>query len=366
LNPGGKREERHDAMKCRKCGYVSFDDLESCKNCGQPFASGKEEVAAESEEGRLQDELFSLKLEDDDSTREEAATAFPSPEAEPVVPDSGPEELTLKGVDEERPEEGEPGLFLDEEPVVPAVGTGDEDIPGDAEERAAAAWERAGERAEAVPEEVVLPNMEVDFDPAAVVEESEAEPFGEDVPFQVEEIVVGAGDSGPEPIIDDETALPEDLWIEEGAGFVPRLGAFAIDSGAILAVLGLFFLGALGALGSYGYGWSHIRTPVGIGALFVPFYLLGLFVSMCYYTFFVGWAGRTPGKALMGLDIQRTDGGEMTYTRAFLRWVGYLVSITFAGLGFLWIVIDERKRGWHDYLSGTWVKNLREEPLDET
>ena len=66
-------------------------------------------------------------------------------------------------------------------------------------------------------------------------------------------------------------------------------------------------------------------------------------------------------RRLVRLDVRRTDGGPMSYTRAFLRWVGYLVSLTFAGLGFLWIFFDERKRGWHDYLSGTWVKNLRGE-----
>jgi len=352
-------------MKCQKCGYVSFDDLESCKNCGLSFASGEKSEEAGSEEARLQDELFSLKLEDGDSAREEAAVVSPPPAGERVGPAPAAQELTLESIDGDGATEEKPALFLEEEPIVPAVGTGDAALPESPEETAAAGREKAEEPVEAIPDEVVLPKMEVDFDPAAVVEEEEAGPFGTDAPFQGEEIIVGGGDGGPEPIIDDESALPEDLWIEEGAGFVPRLGAFAIDAGAILAVLGLFFIAALATLGSYGYGWSHIRTPAGIGALFVPFYLLGLFVSMCYYTFFAGWIGRTPGKALMGLDIQRTDGGEMTYTRAFLRWVGYLVSITFAGVGFLWIVIDERKRGWHDYLSGTWVKNLREEPLED-
>lgn len=353
-------------MKCKKCGYVSFDNLESCKNCGLSFAFDEEEAVAGSETGRLQDELFSLKPEDGDSTREEAAAVSPSLEGEKSGTTPGAQESAPEGIDADREMEEEPALYLDEEPVPPAVVRAEEltletsDVDGTAGERVPAAWEVAEEREEAVPDEVVLPKLEIDFDPAAVTGASEEEPLGEDALFQEEEIIAGGGDDEREEIIDDETALPEDLWIEEGAGFVPRLGAFAIDAGAISGVLGLFFLGALGALGNFGHGWSYLRTPAGIGALFVPFYLLGLCVSMCYYTFFGGWTGRTPGKVLMGLDIQRTDGGEMTYTRAFLRWVGYLVSITFAGLGFLWIVIDERKRGWHDYLSGTWVKNKRE------
>jgi uncharacterized RDD family membrane protein YckC len=210
-----------------------------------------------------------------------------------------------------------------------------------------------------------LPSMEVDLDPAAM--DAGVEDYGRAV-FSEAETFVETPESGsgePGSIIDDDAEIPEDLWIEEGAGFAPRLAAFAVDSAIIAGLLGFFFFSAVLVLVAGGHGWSHIRTPAGSWALFVPFYLLSLFVSMCYHTFFPGWSGRTPGKAVMKLDIHRTDGGPMTYTRAFLRWVGYLVSLTFAGLGFLWIFIDERKRGWHDYLSGTWVKNLRDEHAED-
>lgn len=163
----------------------------------------------------------------------------------------------------------------------------------------------------------------------------------------------------PVPIIDDESGIPEDQLVEEGAGFLARLQAVAIDLAILGGVLFLFLVAAVLVLSTSGYGWTRLKTPEGIAALFLPFYLLGLFLGLSYFTFFLGWSGRTPGKALLNLDVRRTDGGEMTYTRGFLRGVGYLVSITFAGLGFLWIVFDERKRGWHDYLSGTWVKDLK-------
>lgn len=165
----------------------------------------------------------------------------------------------------------------------------------------------------------------------------------------------------PPSIIDDESGIPEDLWVEEGAGFLARLQAVAIDLAILGGVLFLFLVAAVLVLSTSGYGWTRLKTPEGIAALFLPFYLLSLFLSLSYFTFFLGWSGRTPGKALLNLDVRRTDGGEMTYTRGFLRGVGYLVSLTFAGLGFLWIVFDERKRGWHDYLSGTWVKDLKSE-----
>jgi uncharacterized RDD family membrane protein YckC len=400
-------------MKCPQCGYVSFDNLAACKNCGRSFESQGEKSASKGQEPRLQDELFALAAEEEqeagpavagedseeavqepllESVVEEAAeeepVLVPEEDAEALVPEAE-EMLTLED-GAEWPGEEE-GTELVREDIPPASENGvsspallpEEEggsAPGGHEEPPLETVDQPAQREEAQagmnagPEVAPpLPSMEIEFDPSSVVEEEEEKlPVEKEVAGQEDRAEPGTSqdpgvaseESTPEPIFDDDTELPEDLWVEESAGALPRLAAFAVDAGAILALLSLFFAGAVAALSVYGYGWQQLKTPAGIGALFVPFYLLGLFVSMCYYTFFPGWMGKTPGKAAMGLDIQRTDGGSMTYTRAFLRWAGYLVSLTFVGLGFLWILIDERKRGWHDYLSGTWVKNLRKEQLE--
>lgn len=295
-------------MKCPQCGYVSFDDAEECKQCGAVIKdmADSEEAAIDS---KLQEELFSLARDDEEESDLAEGRLPASDQADREEEFNGDREFRFDG------------------PV------------GDAEEEGPA-------------EAVSLPDLNVDFDPAATTEDGTPPP-GEDHEFAFSAKPVEAV-----PIIDNEVELPEDLWIEEGAGFLKRLAAFVVDAAILLGVLSLFLGGALLALSSDGYGWSHLKTPEGISALFVPFYLLGLLVSLGYFTFFVGWSSRTPGKALLQLDVRRTDGGEMSYSRAFLRWVGYLVSITFAGLGFLWVFFDERKRGWHDYLSGTWVKDL--------
>ncbi len=310
-------------MKCQKCGYVSFDDLSECKKCGARLGTA-DESSGEEQLTRLQEELFSLDQGEEDTVEEERPPAVREGQAE--------ESLLLER----------------EEPS--AENDGD--------------FTLATAEAEEVP--LGLPSLSVDLDPAEnEPPEEEDDAGGEEEQWPEdqgeEETALPAEPVRSEAIIDDETRLPEELWIEEGAGFFPRLLALAVDGLILAGVLSLFFLGALAALSTGGYGWSYVKTPEGIYALSVPFYLLGLLVSLGYFTFFIGWAARTPGKALLALDVRRTDGGTMTYSRAFLRWVGYLVSITFAGLGFLWVFFDERKRGWHDYLSGTWVKNLRHE-----
>ena len=65
--------------------------------------------------------------------------------------------------------------------------------------------------------------------------------------------------------------------------------------------------------------------------------------------------GFTPGKGLLGLRILRADGQRIGLGRAIVRYAGYWVSLIFLGLGFIWILFDRRRRGWHDKLAGTCV-----------
>jgi uncharacterized RDD family membrane protein YckC len=64
----------------------------------------------------------------------------------------------------------------------------------------------------------------------------------------------------------------------------------------------------------------------------------------------------TPGKMLMDVEIvsaktlQRPGPGQLV-----IRYLGYIVSSLPLGLGFLWILFDKRKQGWHDKLAGTRV-----------
>lgn len=337
---GSNEEESgwgREPMKCPECGYVSFDDLRACKKCGASLETSTQD---ERVQPRPQKELFSFDNEkeaggEEAAKNEEAGVG----KAPPLVEEVSPGDL--------------PPFF----PEDSGGGESAEKERGREEESGASAPALPPGKSEGAEDgETSLPDLELDIDTAA--DEYAAVPVPEP---SAKESAPAVSSGAPEPIFDDETVLPEDLWVEEGAGFLPRLLAFAVDSLIILTVLFLFFMAAAAVLSSDGYGLSRIRTPEGISALFVPFYLLSLFLSLSYFTFFLGWTGTTPGKALFKLDVRRTDGGRMSYTRAFLRWVGYLVSVTFAGLGFLWVFFDERKRGWHDYLSGTWVKNLRHE-----
>lgn len=64
----------------------------------------------------------------------------------------------------------------------------------------------------------------------------------------------------------------------------------------------------------------------------------------------------TPGKLLLDCEIVNAkDGKPITFQQALLRYLGYFISSLVFGLGFLWVLWDKRKQGWHDKIAGTVV-----------
>lgn len=64
---------------------------------------------------------------------------------------------------------------------------------------------------------------------------------------------------------------------------------------------------------------------------------------------------KTLGQALLGLRVLRTDGRSLTLRPAIRRILGYYVSFLALFLGFLWVLIDDRRQGWHDKIADTVV-----------
>jgi uncharacterized RDD family membrane protein YckC len=77
-----------------------------------------------------------------------------------------------------------------------------------------------------------------------------------------------------------------------------------------------------------------------------------------YYTYFFG-NGQTPGMKRAKIKLCRTDGTyPIGYGRGFFRCVGMIISSQIFGLGYLWILIDKDKQGWHDKIADTYVVKL--------
>lgn len=71
----------------------------------------------------------------------------------------------------------------------------------------------------------------------------------------------------------------------------------------------------------------------------------------------LGWGlfGATLGKRLLGICIVREDGGRLTLWDAAVRYIGYVIACMPLRLGLAWMLLDEKRRGWHDILARTIV-----------
>lgn len=128
------------------------------------------------------------------------------------------------------------------------------------------------------------------------------------------------------------------------SGLFRRLAALLYDA---VLLAGLLFAATLAILPWHGGIAFRPHDPV------FSAYLLGI-------TFvFFGWSwthgGQTLGMRAWRIRVVTAEGGPITWNRAVLRFVSALVSLSLLGLGYLWILFDSRKRGWHDLASGTWV-----------
>lgn len=140
------------------------------------------------------------------------------------------------------------------------------------------------------------------------------------------------------------------------AGFLSRLVAFVVDLVIILTALAVFRL-TVQAL----YDFFTAIVPV-LEFSFIDALLLRLgsvtasaIAQGAYFILFWTLNGQTPGMALMGLQVIHNDTIRPTLPASIIRYFGYWLSAVALGLGFLWVLIDRKRRGWHDILAGTYV-----------
>ncbi len=87
---------------------------------------------------------------------------------------------------------------------------------------------------------------------------------------------------------------------------------------------------------------------------FVLLVLAMFLIVFAYFPFFWARGGQTPGMRPFGLVVVRDkDGSRIGWGAAWLRLLGMYVASSVFYLGFIWIFVDKRRRGWHDLIAGT-------------
>ena len=119
-----------------------------------------------------------------------------------------------------------------------------------------------------------------------------------------------------------------------------RLGAYVLDIAVpSVVVMIVMMMGAAG--GDSGIGFI-------IGAV--------LLLAYAVYALMLFAQGTTPGKKMLGMRVVKEDGSTAGFLTMLLReWVGKFISAMIFYLGFLWILFDRDKQGWHDKLTSTYV-----------
>jgi uncharacterized RDD family membrane protein YckC len=154
------------------------------------------------------------------------------------------------------------------------------------------------------------------------------------------------------------------------AGFTSRMLALAIDVGLVILFMAMTgwifqtvgsFLSDTPLMDSLSLTEQMIST---IGAIVTG--LNAATVVIAYAFIFWILTGQTPGMMLLGLRVVSTDGGRVTFWRAMLRLLGYIISVTLLFIGFFWVLVDDRRQGWHDKLAKTYVVYSWDAHPDET
>lgn len=129
-----------------------------------------------------------------------------------------------------------------------------------------------------------------------------------------------------------------------------RLLAYVVD--AILVSVLVTVVTVLLAIPIAALAIAGADALAALGGLLVFVALLA--VSLGYFPWFWVKGGATPGMRIFNLKVVRDrDGGPLGWSEAFLRLVGFWISSLVFYLGFAWILIDKRRRGWHDLIAGT-------------
>lgn len=172
--------------------------------------------------------------------------------------------------------------------------------------------------------------------------------------------------SAPPPVV---AAPPAVAWESPEATYGPapgieyapyggRLVAYILDGIIISILVGIFFvIGSAVFVSGATYEGNRVVSVTTSAALIATIlFVIGSVVGLLYFPFFWARGGSTLGMRPFNLRVVRDrDGGRIGWGTAILRLIGLVIAGAVFYIGYIWIFIDKRRRGWQDLIAGTVV-----------
>ena len=84
-------------------------------------------------------------------------------------------------------------------------------------------------------------------------------------------------------------------------------------------------------------------------------YLVSFTISVGYFIYYWGM-GSTPGMRFFRLAVVDAETGQpIGFSRAAMRYLGYVISVIPCYIGLIWAAFDPKKQGWHDKIANSIV-----------
>jgi uncharacterized RDD family membrane protein YckC len=137
-------------------------------------------------------------------------------------------------------------------------------------------------------------------------------------------------------------------------GLVTRAIAVVIDAAVLNAVAAVVAAAAALVLSVFPVAHNGRAAIVGVaGAVFIA-WVVG------YFATFWATTGQTPGNRVMQIQVMRPSGERLNPRHSLLRVAGLLLAALPLFLGFVPILLTDRRRGFADWLADSVVVSARE------
>lgn len=136
------------------------------------------------------------------------------------------------------------------------------------------------------------------------------------------------------------------------SSFSKRFFAFILDEIFAVGISAIFFL-IFQILSGKTYNLLDEKSGFGNFANLIT---ISYFILLTYFY------NATLGKMLLKIKVVNTNYQKLSFIQVLIReLIGKFISGLIFGLGYIWVIFDDKKQGWHDKIAKTYVINT--EPI---